>query len=87
MENPIITPHKLSTALHRAFDEINSLLDCPNEIIFNPEDPEPVILDSDLHKAIFKMGLISGFATTKQSLRQQFNIDQAEKLHDPIQTT
>lgn len=74
MKNPIITPHKLNTALHRAFDEINSLLDCPNEIIFNPEDPEPVILESDLQKAIFKMGLIAGFTTTKQSLRRQFNI-------------
>lgn len=69
-----IPPHKLNTALHRAFDEINDLLDCPSEIIVNPEDPEPVVLDNDLHKAIFKMGLMAGFTTTKQSLRRQFNI-------------
>lgn len=69
-----ITKHKLNIALHKAFDEIDSLLDCSNEIILNPEDPEPVVLESDLHKAIFKMGLYAGFITTKQSLRKQFNI-------------
>lgn len=70
----IITPHTLHTSLHQAFLEISSLLDCPNEIIANPDDPSPIIISDDVQKSAFKLGLISGFTLTKQSLRQQFNI-------------
>lgn len=68
-----ITKHKLNIALHKAFDEIDSLLDCPNEIIINPDNPESVIISDDLQKSSFKLGLIAGFNLTKQSLRRQFN--------------
>lgn len=70
-----ITKHKLNIALHKVFDEIDSLLDCSNEIIINPDDPEPTILNDDVQKSSFKLGLIAGFNLTKQSLRQQFNIN------------
>lgn len=75
MTKPIITTHKLNIALHRAFDEINDLLDCSNEIIINPDDPTPVIISDDLQKSSFKLGLLAGFNMTKQSLRRQFNMN------------
>lgn len=70
-----MTKHKLNTALHKAFGEISELLDCPNEIIINPDDPEQVVISDDLQKSSFKLGLLTGFTMTKQSLRQQFNIN------------
>ncbi|OPH34989.1 hypothetical protein [Moraxella equi] len=70
-----MTKHKLNTALHKAFGEISELLDCPNEIIINPDDPEQVVISDDLQKSSFKLGILAGFTITKQSLRQQFNIN------------
>lgn len=69
-----ITTRKLNNALCKAFDEINDLLNYPDEIIINPDDPEPVVISDDAQKASFKLGLMAGFTLTKQGLRQHFNV-------------